>query len=242
MRQQKKNDTLLRGLCAAAAVVSVGFAASAHAAMITPTAVSATSWYDDGSIDLPPENLINGSNFNDTGNPLTSTHGNGQLADGMWSAASGQGASGPAVVDAQEVIFDLGGAYDLAGAYIWQKNQTFVGVPTLTRGVNELEILVSADGGINFASIGLFNLVIAGGTSTEPVQVKTFASVALGVTHVKFNINSALSGNANEYVGLSEVRFAPVPLPPAGIAFLTALGALGGMRRLRGRTKNVVRD
>lgn len=220
------NKALLVAL--ATTVVATG---SAHAVMITPVAVSATSWYDDGSVAVPPENLINGSNFNDTGDPLTSTHGASQLASGMWHAASGQGTTGSAVVDDQELIFDLGGAYDLTGAFIWQMNQNF-NFATLARGVDEFEILVSTDGGSNFASVGTFNLDIPSNTAVEPVQVKSFASTAFGVTHVQFNINSALSGNPSENVGLSEVRFQAVP-EPASALLLASLGSLLMRRRQR---------
>jgi len=97
-----------------------------------------------------------------------------------------------------------------------------------TRGVDELEILVSND---NFAgdtrSLGLFSFDIATGTAGLTGQ-----SIDLGgveAQFVKFDISSSHGGD-NNFVGLNEVQFftaAQQAVPEPSTFALAALALLG---------------
>jgi hypothetical protein len=73
--------------------------------------------------------------------------------------------------------------------------------------VKQLEILVSSasDPFGAFSSLGIFTLSQACGCPTEKAQLVPFA--ASGVRLVRFEFDSAHSGQASEAVGLAEVRF-----------------------------------
>ncbi len=201
-------------LIAVLAVVWLFTAGSARADLIMPTGVTATSWYTDA--ETHPNNLINGSeikNDNDILSPDLSaesadaTHESHPGGPGfsMWHAGSGTPGTGPGVVADQVLIFELGGKFDLTEAYIWQFNQSCCSPPG--RGVDEFTLHVSTDGVDNFGPAIGGTLSLPPAFATEPITATSFPLVASGVTHVKIEILSAQSGNLEEYVGLSEVRF-----------------------------------
>jgi len=192
--------------------------------LVTPTnALSTSYWIADNA---HPIHLIDSSGL--SASSAAGTHDNHALASTMWIAGNGDGGLGgpigtPPSVASQEVVFDLGRAYDLTGAYVWNENQVHPSLPTLyqSRGTKDFDVYVSSDTDpltATWTPMGSKTLDVAGGTAAEPSQWVPFD--AGGVQLVKFDIRSAYSGAANEYVGLSEVRFKGVmttPPPPGGL-------------------------
>ncbi len=181
--------------------------------VVTPDSVVTTSYY---SSDTANENMIDGSGLSGAGAVETQVHDAHAGGSGftMWHAGSVDGGLGgptgtPPPVAGQAVVFDLGERVWLDGVYIWNHNQA----GATGRGVNEFEILVS--GGTDpltatFTSVGSFSLAQACGCATEPAQLVSFAA-EVSARLVKFDIETAHSGQANDYVGLSEVRFSQPP-------------------------------
>lgn len=136
---------------------------------------------------------------------------------------------GPGQDDMPEVTFDLGDIYNVSDMRVWNYNE----VNITTRGVNEMEVLVSVDN-VTFDSLGTFNLEIAPGREDVDFS-ETFALNANGVRYVKFDIISGHGGD-NGFVGLSEVQFHSSIIPEPSTLVLAALGLLGllgGCRRRR---------
>jgi len=178
---------------------------------ITPVSATASTFF---SPDQDPVNLINDSGFG-TDRGIGAVHDNNVGAGTMWHSSGG-------VVDDESLLFDLGVTHSqLEAAIVWNHNQAGL----TERGVDEMEILVSPDN-VSFTSLGLFNLDEAGGVAGEPGQWLQLDHVG-HFRYVRFDINSAISGATNEFVGLSEVRFiGVVPTPaalPAGLSLLAVM-------------------
>jgi len=164
----------------------------AEAALVTPVNAWSTSYWAVSPYACSPNNLVNSSGL--SANTPTGTHDNHSFANTMWIAGHLDGGLGgptgtignPPSVASQAVVFDLGSTYNLTGTYVWNQNQNHPTAPP----------------------VGEF-YDVAGGTPAEPAQWVPFGGS--GVRLVKFDIQSAQSGLANEYVGLSEVRFDGVP-------------------------------
>ncbi len=197
-------------------------ARTGDAALITPVSAYASTYY---SVQQSPNNLINNSGLNtSSGNVLTYTHASDASANGMWHAGSGGGAP---VVANQYVVFDLGANYDLTSAYLWQMIQN----SNLGRGIKEFALYGSSASMAapypanpplsGFTQIlGVSTLAQVTGTSANPnpAVTQTFPLTdAENVRTIYLDILSAHSGLTNDYVGLSEIKFAgePVPPPPA---------------------------
>ncbi len=124
-----------------------------------------------------------------------------------WNSGSELGAlKGPygTNIGAQVIIFDLGDAKNISGAYVWQINSTYAGEKEYA--VREFELLVSADSdpmNAHFTSIGSFTLAKEDG-SPRPSQYVPFGQTLDNVRLAKFAIKSNYGGI---YVGLAEVRF-----------------------------------
>lgn len=205
------------------------------AGVLTPSDALTTSYWS-GVGDGDPIDMIDGGGLSGSGPVQTRTHDNSGNATTMWHAGNVTGALGgpagnPPFVADQAVVFDLGALFDLGGAFVWNHNQA----NATERGVAQFEILVSADSDpltATFTSLGTFALAQAGGSVAEPAQLIPFA--ASQVRLVKFDILSAHSGLANEYVGLSEVRFAPplaVPLGSPWTGWVLVAGLLAAGKR-----------
>ncbi len=98
--------------------------------------------------------------------------------------------------------FDLGANYDLTAAHIWNFNAAgFTG-----RGVKDVKILVSSSTSGVFTYLTDKVFTQATGAADLPAQVVPLIG-ATNVRRVRFEILTAWSGQLNEYVGLSEVRF-----------------------------------
>ncbi len=177
---------------ALAMLLAVGGSTNVKAQVVAPVSVTASSYY---SAAQNPANLINGNGLLGTGDVLTRTHGNDGSANGMWHSSGGS-------VAASWLIFDLGTSYTLTAADIWQMNQPCC----LGRGVKTFGIFTSpnlTDPITNY--VGLFALNQGSGTTNEHAQHLAF--LATGARRVLFAITNDWNGSANDYVGLSEVRF-----------------------------------
>ena len=204
-----------KGLAIVAFALLLASGPVAEAAFVTPNnALSTSYWAHDGVDTL---NLINSSGL--SANSPAGTHDNHLTAATMWIAGDGDGGLGgptggfpspPPPVASQEVVFDLGRTHDLTGAYVWNQNQVHPAAPLLyqSRGTKDFDVYVSSDTDpltATWTPIGSKTLAVAGGTPAEPAQWVPFA--ASGARLVKFDIQTAHSGAASEWVGLSEVRF-----------------------------------
>jgi uncharacterized repeat protein (TIGR01451 family) len=122
------------------------------------------------------------------------------------------------------VAFDLGGTYNLAAVKIWNYNE---GWSWISRGVDQMVIEVSTDGGISYTPFVTVSLAEGPANDTTAFAETIPLVGASGVTHVRFDIVSNHTGatypdgNFGDdwgFVGLSEVVFfdtsAPPPPPP----------------------------
>lgn len=199
---------------------------SIYGAVITGVSATATTYYGAAH---NPINLVNDAGLVGAGPyDFSSLHDSDGSAIRQWHAGAGQGVGGAApVVDNQAITFNLGGTYNLTSIYIWQANQTGI----FGRGVNQFDLMYSTNGGGSWltASSNL-NLAISTGGN---IAAQQFSLAQAGVTHVRIEIDSAHSGAANEYVGLSEVKFDGVAVPESATALLSGFGALALLRRRR---------
>ncbi|MCP4191987.1 MAG: hypothetical protein GY768_15350 [Planctomycetaceae bacterium] len=203
----------------------------AEATEITPVGAKATSEF--GAIDVFGtgdfssvfiDNLIDGSGLEDfEGTPnltLDDYHDNDpSSANGWHSGDFDAGLPGGTDNDdepftappvaTQIIEFDLGGLHSLTHTHIWQQNQSnlFGESLSLQRGVDQFEILVStAPSGASFTSLGDFNLDWEEGIEPVPAQAVRLPTNP-DAWRVRFQLKTAYSELANEFVGLSEVRF-----------------------------------
>lgn len=206
--------------------------------VLHPTSVLGSSqWTTSG--DGAVAHLIDGSGLSGSGSVEGQTHDDDENAATMWHAgpvdAGLGGTTGdPPLVDGQRLVFDLGFERRVAGVYLWNHNQSGLE----SRGVETLRIRSSTDTDPLTASFGNTRTVfpgVAAGGGAEAAQY--FGYFAPNARLIELEILDAHSGNASDYVGLAEVRFArpallgipSVPLAgPLGAAVLSlALGAIG---------------
>jgi hypothetical protein len=162
------------------------------AQVVTPVAATASSTYGG---QQNPVNLINGSGLLGSGAVITRKHDANTSAATMWHSSGG-------AVATNVLIFDLGTQYTLNGAYVWQMNQPCC----LGRGIKTFGLFTSSDAaGPITTYVGSFGLAQGSGTVNEGAQTLVFS--ASNVRRVMFAISNCWSGAANDYVGLSEVRF-----------------------------------
>ena len=94
-----------------------------------------------------------------------------------------------------------------------------------------MDMYVSADN-VTFTQVGTTVTLKTSAAANETADV--VALPASNVRYVRFNILTAGSGNAVEYVGLNEVRFGGVlAVPEPSAALLGGLGMLALLRRRR---------
>ena len=200
------------------ALAALSLASADAAVVITGTSATATTFF---AAVQSPTNLVNNSGLS-VANSITATHTETSNAADQWHSSGG-------VVDNESITISLGGSYDLENIYIWQANQTGL----KNRGVNQFDLFYSTDGGTNYTAwTQNLNLAISPNTAAaDLISAQSFAFGVSGVTNVRIEIDSAHSGLANDYVGLSEVKFTAVPEPAA--ALLGGLGLLGLLRRRR---------
>lgn len=199
---------MMKRLCLIASLIApLAAAAPASAAVIAPVGVTASSTF--WTYDL--SNLINGSGLS------------GSVHDGDYNNAWMTDTTGePAFL-----IFDLGAAYTLSSALIWQFNVDF----GLDRGVRDIAVSLSSDGQ-TFADAASGSLLKADGRPAEAQRIE----LAGDARYVRFDL---LNNHGDQYTwtGLSEVRLdgvAAVPEPATWAMMICGFGLVGGaMRRQR---------
>ena len=211
---------------AALTAVVASMVAAASAEVITPSKVIGTSEFGFG---IEVERLIDGSGLDGIGNIQDQLHTNQNSTNTqltMWHAGDisagipgGESTDGdgftPPVVSEQILEFELPRHYAVNSAIIWQYNELNPfggGFPFGFRGVNEFKVKVARTLTGPFATLGTYNLAEAVDPLTpEAAQVIPLDDNATGtlgvVRRVRFEIFSAHSGEFEEFVGLSEVRF-----------------------------------
>lgn len=181
-------------LAALTAAITLGASSRSDAQAITPVAVQASSTYGAAQ---NPANMINGLGLSGAGDVLSRTHDNQGSAETMWHSAGG-------AVTGTWLEFDLGISYTLSGLHVWNMNQA-----NLTgRGIRSVRVLSSPDATGTISNlVGTYELAQGTGFSGLAAQVITFDPPLAGVRRVRLEALSVWSGAANEYTGLSEVRF-----------------------------------
>ncbi|SNS18848.1 PEP-CTERM protein-sorting domain-containing protein [Sphingomonas laterariae] len=196
-----------RALAYAATAASLAIAAPASAAIIAPVGVTASSTFWTYDVD----NLINGSGVA------------GGFHDGNYNNAWMTETTG----EPAHLIFDLGAAYDLSSALIWQFNVDF----GLDRGVRDFAISLSTDG-MSFADATAGTLM-QGTSQPLPAQLVELAGTA---RYVRLDLLNNY-GDQWTWTGLSEVRFdgtvAAVPEPASWAMMIGGFGLVGGAMRRR---------
>ena len=195
----------MKHLCLIAALAAPLAAAPASAAIITPVGVTASStfWTYDVS------NLINGSGLADGAH------------DGNYNTAWMTDTTGePAFL-----IFDLGAAYTLSSALIWQFNVDF----GLDRGVRDIAVSLSADGE-SFVEAVAGSLAKADGRPAAAQRLELTGDAR----YVRLDLRNN-HGDQYTWTGLSEVRFdgiaAAVPEPASWAMMIGGFALVGGMMR-----------
>ena len=195
----------MKHLCLIAALAAPLAAAPASAAIITPVGVTASStfWTYDVS------NLINGSG-------LVDGFHDGNYTNAWMTDTTGE----PAFL-----IFDLGAAYTLSSALIWQFNVDF----GLDRGVRDIAVSLSADGE-SFVEAVAGSLAKADGQPAAAQRLE----LAGDARYVRFDLRNN-HGDQYTWTGLSEVRFdgiaAAVPEPANWAMMIGGFALVGGMMR-----------
>ena len=206
-----------KSLGLAALIAAAALAAPATAAtLIAPVGVTASDTFPLFG-QYKAENLIDGSGL--TGGLHDADYAN------MWMTDLG--------VSTATLTFDLGQAYKLSGADIWNYNfgvEEFAS--TLDRASKAFRISISTDG-------LTYTQVLAGQLSRGTGQALAAESFGLGGTARYVQI--ALDGNHQKYpetygyapIGLSEVRFtgSAVPEPSTWAMMITGFGLAGAALR-----------
>jgi len=190
-------------------------ATQSQAAVITPTAVTASSEFAVAA------HLIDGSGLDGVGPVTGQLHNNDE--NGMWQTFS-------ATPIGETVEFDLNGVFDLSSAYIWQYNGPSggpLGLPEPDRETGSVDISISPDLVSPFVSLGTLTLAPALDqtivTFNEPAQAFALAGVNLA-RRVKLTILSSQIPGSDTINGLSEVRFEGVAIPEPATLALAAVG------------------
>lgn len=125
----------------------------------------------------------------------------------------------------QWVWFDLGGTYDLLAIHIWNYYQSSAGYHE--RGAREIQVWRANSGG---ERLGLMASIIMPQEPTNIVPDRWFSLAnAAGVEYVTLDILSNWGDPG--YVGLSAVRFEPIPEP--GTLALLSCGLVGLLTYVR---------
>jgi hypothetical protein len=191
-------------------VVVAGYNSAVRAAIIAPTAVSASQLngdYDGG-------NMIDGSGMTGTfPNTASDTHTNGSGQNTMWL-------SDQTGIPGQVVQLDLGAVYNLTSLILWNYNQS----DNANRGVSSMLVSTgnTALGG-PYTSFGTVLPLQADGTGADSPE--TFGLAVSGVRYVQFSQFASHGGTGN-VVGISEVRFEGTLVPEPSSLTMLAFGSV----------------
>ena len=183
-------------------------APSAHAALIIPTGVVASST-SAGSAD----ETINGSGLNAPFDE-TATH---DTLNYWQGGVPGIGTT---------ITFDLGNSYNLTGTYIWNYNNP----DSSPRGFTDFEIYVGGSGDPTASTLITASAQISQNSIGAPNTAEFESFVASNVRYVRFR---SLATGANDRVGLGEVRFDGTLVPEPSSFALLGLGGLALLLRRR---------
>ncbi len=221
------------GLLGLIANVSLG-------AVITPVSAFASSYYNTS---LSPTQAINNAGLDiSAGNVLTYTHDVRGDGFGTWITGQGQGGGGSSAPTTQNqyIVFNLGANYDLTSAYIWQLVQGTL----LDRGLKDFRLLASSAAPIsgqasnppaNYDLTGFTEILapsvlnigtLNSGQPVRPTAQKFSLTNANNVRQIYLDVNSAHSGMANSYVGLSEIKFEGTLSPVVAHRWTNAAGGM----------------
>jgi hypothetical protein len=185
-------------LCCVA--IAFAFSGSAGAEYLTAVDATATTTYGDDPEGLDADRLIDGSGLDV--DSLEGLHAPADLAETMWHSSGG-------VVADEEIVFDLGGTYNLTNIHIWPFNQSSLYGDLWHRSVKDFDVLVSSDG-VGYTQVGS-TLLLQEPPGDTPVPVQTFDFDASEVAYIKIDILTSWNGTTSDWVGLSEVRFDYIP-------------------------------
>lgn len=179
-----------------------------------------------------------GNGLSGAGGLATDTHS--ANTDHMWLTAGSitAGGFGNGATDYDpSITFNLGALSNLSTLRIWNFNEAGF----TKHGAREILVTAGATAGA-LSQMMTITLNQGGGTGTEPAQ--DFAAAFTNVQFVKLTINTnwdgdnfvtdTFSGSAEQFAGVSEVRFEGAPVPePGSLGLISGLGAALLLRRRR---------
>ncbi len=138
-----------------------------------------------------------------------------------------------AIGTAMVTDFILPSTFLLSHIVIWNGHQGFA----TNRGINDVEILTSTDGGVSLVSQGMISVTeatLVGLGSGGPDHIE---ALAVNADFIRFNVTSNHGDPA--FISLREVRFYTTPIPEPSTATLLGPGLAGvaslSRRRAGGR-------
>jgi len=198
---------ILRAACLAGLAAGIPL----QAAIVPVTSAVASSNWQGTSLILT--NTINGSGI--TGSMATeadlgvATHDNHGSAATMWHSEI--------VPEADMLLtWNFTAASTVRTLYYWNHNQN----NSTDRGIQQMELLYSTNGGAEYQSAGNFTLIRANGTAAERPNVLDLVTPLAGVTNIRFRVISDFGGIVT---GLAEIRFSDIaPVEPKPILTLSS--------------------
>lgn len=127
---------------------------------------------------------------------------------------------------------DLEGNYDLDALEVWNYNES--ASSNTDRGAKDVEISVASSEGGSFTSLGSFIFDQAPGNTSDFGQLINLSDIAGtdNVRLIRLDITTN-HGDADNVVGLSEIRFAGTVIPEPTSLSLLAFGAAAALLRRR---------
>ncbi len=195
--------------------------------ILTPTASVNQSANGGGQFGIV--NIVNNVGMTGAGSELSipATGGNGFI--GQWR----QHASGGNTVANSEITFDFGAETAIGIIKIWNYTETGTAgaVLTTTRGLKQVELFQSDDG-INYTSLGLFDLLQGVQSNSTQHNVIDLSGLQVNARFIRLDANSVFDVN-NGFYGLAEVRFFAATVPEPTTMMLGILGVAGLATRRR---------
>ena len=120
------------------------------------------------------------------------------------------------------LVFDLGGSHTLSGIALWNSNEAGTnGTPVVnntTRGIENMTLAYSTDGGTTFTPSETLSSWTEGVTGTIDAEIKMLASSVPNVTHVRIVVTSFIPG---PIVTFNEIRMISSPITFDGDLVIT---------------------
>ncbi len=178
---------------ALAGMITILFADTTHAVVITGVQAQATSELGAPFSRLA-QNTVDGSGLNaGTGTHTIVPDGNMWLNTGTFQAPNDPD---------PEIFFDLGGQFEIDSVRIWNYNE---GVPNLTsRGVRDVTVL--ATDSLSNPFVPVANITVSQAPGVDNVDFSETFALNTTARFVQFDIVNGHGGD-NNFLGLSEVQF-----------------------------------